>query len=126
MQTQIQAFVIKPDVKMKVLVAQSCPTLCDLMDCNTPGSSVHGSLQARILEWVACPHPGDLPNPETEPRSPALQADSFLFEILGKLWSSNLMITYKPLQADSSHCKVLWNKFSVSILMLIGTRKSQE
>ena len=35
------------------LVAQSCPTLCDPMDCSPPGSSVHGILQARILEWVA-------------------------------------------------------------------------
>ena len=36
-----------------VLAAQSCPTLCDLMDCNPPGSSVHEIFQARILEWVA-------------------------------------------------------------------------
>ena len=35
------------------MLAQSCPTLCDLMDCSPPGSSVHGILQARILEWVA-------------------------------------------------------------------------
>ena len=34
-------------------VAQSCLTLCDPMDCSPPGSSVHGILQARILEWVA-------------------------------------------------------------------------
>ena len=34
-------------------VAQSCPTLCDPMDCSLPGSSIHGILQARILEWVA-------------------------------------------------------------------------
>ena len=34
-------------------VAQSCPTLCDPVDCSLPGSSVHGILQARILEWVA-------------------------------------------------------------------------
>ena len=33
--------------------AQSCLTLCDPMDCSSPGSSVHGILQARILEWVA-------------------------------------------------------------------------
>ena len=33
------------------LVAQLCPTLCDPMDCSPPGSSVHGILQARILEW---------------------------------------------------------------------------
>ena len=39
----------------KVLVAQSCPTLCDFMDYSPPGSSVHGILQARILEWVAIP-----------------------------------------------------------------------
>ena len=37
----------------KVVVAQSCLTLCDPMDCSPPGSSVHGILQARILEWVA-------------------------------------------------------------------------
>ena len=36
-----------------VLVAQSCLTLCDSMDCSPPGSSVHGISQARILEWVA-------------------------------------------------------------------------
>ena len=36
-----------------VLVAQSCPTLCDPMDCNPQGSSVHEIFQARILEWVA-------------------------------------------------------------------------
>ena len=36
-----------------VLVAQPCPTLCDSTDCSSPGSSVHGILQARILEWVA-------------------------------------------------------------------------
>ena len=38
-----------------VLVTQSYPTLCDPMDCSLRGSSVHGILQARILEWVAIP-----------------------------------------------------------------------
>ena len=38
-----------------MLVAQSCLILCDLMDCNLPGSSVHGIFQARIMEWVAFP-----------------------------------------------------------------------
>ena len=37
----------------------SCLTLCDPMDCSPPGSSVHGILQARLLEWVAMPSPGD-------------------------------------------------------------------
>ena len=40
---------------MKVLATQSCPTLCDPMDCSLPGSSIHGVLQVRILEWVAIP-----------------------------------------------------------------------
>ena len=41
--------------KVEELVPQSCPTLCDPMDCSPPGSSVHGLLQARILEWIAIP-----------------------------------------------------------------------
>ena len=41
---------------------QSCLTLCDPMDCNSPGSSVHGILQARILEWVAMPSSRGLSN----------------------------------------------------------------
>ena len=47
---------------------QSCLSLCDPRDCSPPGSSVRWILQARILEWVACPSPppGDLPNPGIE------------------------------------------------------------
>ena len=58
------------------LVAKSCPTLCDPMDCSPPGSSVHGILQARILGGLPCPPPGDLPNPGIKPVSPALWVDS--------------------------------------------------
>ena len=39
----------------EVKVTQLCPTLCDPIDYSSPGSSVHGILQARILEWVAIP-----------------------------------------------------------------------
>ena len=65
---------------MKVLIAQSCPSLCDPMDCSPSGSSVRGILQTRILEWVAIPPPGSLPDPAIKPKSPALQADSLLSE----------------------------------------------
>ena len=41
------------EVKSESEVAQSCPTLCDPMDCSLPGSSVHGIFQARVLEWGA-------------------------------------------------------------------------
>ena len=46
--------------------------------------TVHGILQVTILEWVAFPSPGDLPNPGIEPRSPALQANSLSAEQQGK------------------------------------------
>ena len=71
-------------LKVKVLVDPSCPTLCDPMDCSLPGSSFHGILQARVLEWVAIPFSGDLPNPGIEPGFPALQANSLPFEPPGK------------------------------------------
>ena len=53
------------------------------MDCRPPGSSVHGILQTRILEWVATT-PGDLPNPRIEPQSLTLQADSLPSEPQGE------------------------------------------
>ena len=40
-------------------VAQSCPTLSDSMDCNPPGSSIHGIFQARVLEWGAIAFSGN-------------------------------------------------------------------
>ena len=46
---------LREGVKVKVLVAQSCSTLCNPMDCSPPVSSVPGILQARILEWIAIP-----------------------------------------------------------------------
>ena len=59
-------------------VTQSRPTLWDPTDSRLPGSSVHGILQARTLEWIAIPCSRDLPDAEIKPRSPALQADSLL------------------------------------------------
>ena len=69
----------------EIKLAQSCPTLCDLMDCSSPGPSgpsVHGILQARILEWVSIHSPlqRDLPNPGIKLGSP----DSLLSELSGK------------------------------------------
>ena len=70
--------------QVKGLVTQSYPTLCNPMDCSLPGFSVHGILQARILERSLFPTPGDLPHPEIEPGFPALQADSLPSEPPGK------------------------------------------
>ena len=96
---------------------------CDPVDCSSWSSSVHGILQARILEWVLCPwdplgkntgvgplsmgssrqeywsglpfpSPGDLPNPGIKPESPALQADSLLTELWGKPLLFFLLLTW--------------------------------
>ena len=67
----------RPAVKVKV--AQSCPTLCNPMDC-----TVHGILQARIPEWVAFPFSRGSSNPGIQPKSPTLQADSLPAELREK------------------------------------------
>ena len=70
------------------LIAQSCPTLCDPMDCSPPGSSVH--VDRGVEYWSSLPcllllhSPGDLPNPGAEPRFPTLQANSLPSEPPGK------------------------------------------
>ena len=53
-----------------VLVAQSCPTLCDPMDCSSPGSSVCGILQQEYWSELPFLSPGDLPDPGIEPGLP--------------------------------------------------------
>ena len=50
----------------ELLAPQSSPILCDPMDCSLPGSSVHGILQARILEWVAIPFSREVPSKHTK------------------------------------------------------------
>ena len=68
-----------------VLVALSCPTLWDSVNCSPPGSSVHGILQARILEWVAIPFSKAFSPPRDGIQvSPTLQVDSLPVEPLGK------------------------------------------
>ena len=71
-------------MKSESEVAQSCPTLCDYMDCSLPGYSIHGIFQARILEWIAIPSPGDLPNPGIKLGFLALQEDALPSEPPGK------------------------------------------
>ena len=73
-----------------VLVAQSYLTLCDPMDCSPPGSSVHGILQARILEWGAIPFPRGSSQPRAPLQNKPLTLQMFLF------WIS-------PCYSESSH-----------------------
>ena len=67
-----------------VLTTQSCPTLCDPMDYSLPGSSFMEFSRQEYWNGLPFPSAGDLPDPGLEPRSPALQADSFTTEPPGK------------------------------------------
>ena len=67
------------------------------MDCSPPGSSVHGILQARLLEWVTLPCSRDLPDPGIEPEypvTPALQVDSLPLNHRGS--SPKFLLPVKP------------------------------
>ena len=91
--------------------AQSCPTLCDPMNCSQLSSPVHESSQARILSGLLFPSAEDLPNPGTEPASPALAGRFFTSEapekptIIVYIRSSDLSFTnfYLPHTPDSGN-----------------------
>ena len=73
------------------LLAQSCPTLCDPMDCShTRLLCPWGLSRQEYWSELTCPFPEDLPNPGTEPRFLTLQADFLPFEPPGKLKPSEL------------------------------------
>ena len=81
---------------------QSCPTLCDPMDCYQPGSSVHGILQARISSRLLCCPPESLPNPGIKPTSlmsPALAGRFFItsatWEALCLQWEETVTLSYQ-------------------------------
>ena len=77
-------------------------TLYDPMDCNPPGSSVPGTLQARILEWVAMPSCRDLPNPGTEHASLTSPA------VAGRFFATALPLDhYLVVVFCSSHRKLM-------------------
>ena len=91
---------------MRVLVAQSCTTLCDPIDCSLLGSSVHGILQARILEWVAISH--------SKIRE-ALQNDTF--KISSQLKEAPTYQSFSPVQlaSNASRCRTVGVEFFSSL-----------
>ena len=66
-------------------VAQSCPTLCDPVDCSLPASLSMGFSRQEYWSGLPFPSPGDLPDLGIEPRSPTLEADALTSEPPGKL-----------------------------------------
>ena len=70
------------------------------LDCSPPDSSVHGILQARILEWVPCSSPGDLPNPGL---NPGLMHCRWILYLLSPVfyWSSQVVLVEKNQPANA-------------------------
>ena len=90
-------------------VAQSCLTLSDTMDY-----TVQGILQVAILEWVAFPSPGDLPDQGIEPGPPALQVDSLQTE----LWGLILVLLRDHTKEAPNHFPIYINIYSANRILL--------
>ena len=75
------------------------------MDCSLPGSSAHGILQARILEWVALPFSRGSSLPGIEPGSPTLQASSLLSEVSSFSRSDLLKYCSRACKKSHENCK---------------------
>ena len=76
------------------MFAQSCPTVCDHVDCSLSGSSVRGIFQVRVLEWIAVSFSRGFSRPRDRTGSPALQADALPSEPPGKplcCWSFHII-----------------------------------
>ena len=108
------------DKLVKLLVDQSYTTLWDPMDCNPPGSSVHGILQARELEWLPFPSPGDLPNSGVEPRSPVLRILYHLSQQGQVNWTSNVNnYCYNRWQNYKELFHFLWATFNITFILFL-------
>ena len=91
-----------------VLVTQSCPTLCDLTDCTPPGFSVHGILQARVLEWIAIPFSRGTSQPRDWTLVSCLTGRFFTIWATGK----SLILGKSLLSVISNNIAVLKFRFS--------------
>ena len=98
-------------VAQSMKVIQLYPTLCDPTDYTT----VHGILQARILEWVAFPFSRDLPDPRIKPGSPALQADSSPPELM---WPKAFIYAINCKNSNIMLIHVLKSNVSISVMCI--------
>ena len=88
-------FSTQVDVSYVCVCMLSCVRLNNAMNCRLPDSSVYGTLQARILEWVAISFSGDLPDPRielTSPVFPTLSGGFFTTELHGKPIVNHILI----------------------------------
>ena len=88
---------------------QSCLILCDPMDCSPPGSSVHGILQARILEWVAISHCRGSFLPRTEPMSLLYPGLAHGFFTTSVIWKALCVCVCVCVCIPCHHIYILYN-----------------
>ena len=103
---------------MKVLLAQSGPTVCHPMDCSPPGSSVHRILQARILEWVAMPFSRESSWPRDRTQGSCLAGRFFTIWATREAKWIRLWILYYHSVGKESACNSgdIWNAGSIAWL----------
>ena len=89
-------------------VAQSCPTLCDPMDCSLSGSSVHGIFQARVLEWVAISFSRGSSRPRNRTRVSCIAGRRFT------IWATREAPTYLS-EIISHYYAAHWLSFAVIV-----------
>ena len=94
-----------------VLVTQSCPILCNPMDCSPPGSTVQGIFQARILEWIAIPFSRGYSQPRDQTLVSCIAARLFMFELQGSpiLNKKDYRVMYE--NKHKYHRKLFLNEF---------------
>ena len=86
-----------------VVVAQSCPILCNPIDCSLPGSSVHGILQARVLEWVAFPFSRGSSPPRDRTQVSRIAGGFFTRWATREAWTELICIFMKRLEQKILH-----------------------
>ena len=90
----------------QVLVAQLCQTLCNTMDCSLPGYSVHGILQARVLEWVAIPFSRE---------SSQLRGQTWISHIVSRFFT----LSHQGSPLSSQSYPILWLRIEIQRLPLV-------
>ena len=112
-------------MKVKVLVTQLCLPLCEPMNCSPPGSSAHGILQARILEWVAIPSSTGSSRPRDRTWVSCIAGRFFTFWATGKSILPNNCILGFLSQKNKNLCsyKTLYTNVHSSLIIIVKTSK---
>ena len=117
--TQVECFCAK--------LLQSCLTLFDPMDCSSPGPSVHGILQARILEWVAMPSSRGSSQPRDWTQVSHTAGKFFTIWTTSNIWylaSFHMLMGYSSILSGEMSIQVLYSLTGLPIFLLLMCRRS--